>query len=115
MVLHAEDGQLPVPHALHRLVVQIDVRELEVLRPRVDERGRTKALDFELRNRSPEQQSFAYAIVWSDRSDKRVGSPQRTWTLLTLDGGASVSLSIPFPADGAESWRLLAVRPEEVR
>lgn len=89
--------------------------ELEILRPRVDESGRTKTLEFDLRNRSSMQQSFAYAIAWSDRSDKRVGAPQRSWTLLTLDSGASVSLMIPFPADGAESWRLLAVRPEEVR
>jgi uncharacterized protein YcfL len=89
--------------------------DLEVLRPRIDESGQTKALEFELRNRSPQPQSFAYAIVWSDRKDQRIGGPQRSWTLLTLDGGASVSLSIPFPADGAESWRLLAVRPEEVR
>jgi hypothetical protein len=90
-------------------------RELEVLRPRIDESGRTKALEFELRNRSTEQQSFAYAIVWSDRKDQRIGGPERSWTLLTLDGGASVSLSSPLPADGAESWRLLAVRPDEVR
>jgi hypothetical protein len=90
-------------------------RELEVLRPRIDESGRAKALEFELRNRSSEKRSFAYAIVWSDRKDQRVGGPQRSWTLLTLDAGASTAVSVPLPADGAESWRLLAIRPDEVR
>jgi uncharacterized protein YcfL len=90
-------------------------RDLEVVQPRVGQSGRTKTLEFELRNRSSERMSFAYTVVWSDRSDKRVGVPQRTWTLLTLEAGASVPLMISFPADGAESWRLLAVRPEEVR
>jgi hypothetical protein len=44
-----------------------------------------------------------------------VGAPQRRWTRMTLDGGASTPVTVVFPADSAESWRLLAVRPEEVR
>jgi uncharacterized protein YcfL len=90
-------------------------QELEVLRPHVDPGGRTKTLEFELRNRSSEEQSFAYAIAWSDRSDKGIGVAQRKWILLTLAAGASTTVKVPFPASGAESWRLLAVRPEEVR
>jgi hypothetical protein len=88
--------------------------DLEVLQPRVDESGASKLLKFELRNRSSERKSFAYSIVWSDRNDKRIGVPERRWTLLTLEGGASTPVVIVFPVD-AESWRLLAVRPEEVR
>jgi uncharacterized protein YcfL len=90
-------------------------KELEVLRPHVDQSGITKVLMFDLHNRSSERLSFAYAIAWSDRADKCVGSPQRSWRLLTLDVDATVSLMVPFPADGAESWRLLAVRPEGIR
>lgn len=90
-------------------------RELEVLRPQVESTGRTKTLEFELRNRSSEQQSFAYAIAWSDRADKGIGVPQRKWILVTLAAEASTTVRVPFPASGAESWRLLAVRPEEIR
>lgn len=90
-------------------------KDLEVVQPRVDASGATKTLAFELHNRASEKVSFAYALVWSDRNDKRVGAPQRRWTLVTLDAGASTSVVAAFPPDGAESWRLMAVHPDEVR
>jgi hypothetical protein len=89
--------------------------DLEVVQPRIEASGARKVLEFELRNRASDRRSFAYAVVWSDREDRRVGGPQRRWTLLTLEAGASAPVAIAFPPDGAESWRLVAVRPEDVR
>jgi hypothetical protein len=90
-------------------------RELEVLRPRVSEEGGARVLEFELRNRSAEKQSFAYSLEWSDRADKRVGPQQRMWTNITLEAGASAPIRVQFPSPRAECWRLLAVRPDGIR
>jgi hypothetical protein len=90
-------------------------RELEVLRPRVVQEGGGRVLEFELRNRSADKQVFAYSLEWSDRADQRVGPPQRTWTSITLEAGASAPVRVPYPSPRAESWRLLAVRPEGIR
>lgn len=89
--------------------------QLEMLDPRPQMAGKSKVLVFDLHNKSTEKQSFAYAIDWYDRAGKRIGTDRKAWTALTLAGGATLSLRVPMPSQAAESWRLCAVRPDEIR
>ena len=82
---------------------------LETLAIRVVQAGKGRFLEFEIRNKSSEEQRFAWALQWYDRAGKRIGAATTAWTPMTLDPGASRAVKAAMPPE-AESSRLRATR-----
>ncbi len=70
--------------------------------------GGVRVVDFDLRNRSEEELTFAFMVEWLDRQGLRVPDRKARWTNLVLPAEASASLVITAPSPIAESWRLRA-------
>lgn len=82
---------------------------LETLALRTVHAGKQRSLEFEIRNKSSEKQSFAWALEWYDRAGRRIGAATTAWTPMTLDPRASRAVKAPMPPE-AESSRLRAIR-----
>lgn len=89
--------------------------QLEILDSRTNQIGNDRFAQFNLHNRTGDDTRLAFNIEWYDRDGKPVSQSRRLWTPLELPAGASKSLRVRFPAPEAQSWRLSAVRLDEVR
>ena len=77
-------------------------------------RGR-KIVRFDLINTSSKELEFSWAVDWFDRRGTLLHETERRWRSLTLAAEDSTSLEIVGPSAQADSWKLHAVRPWEIR
>ena len=73
------------------------------------------ALQFELKNTTPNALQFAWAVDWFDAGGFRIDDVTRHWEPVNLGGHGSTILKLTSPTPAAESWKLHVTSRDEVK
>lgn len=87
-------------------------RSLELLGPHMTSAGALRSAEFELRNASTSELHIYYSIEWFDSRVARIEVSPQLWFPVDLDPGERQHIRASAPDPRAESFRLIAQRPE---
>ncbi|MGK2856749.1 MAG: DUF1425 domain-containing protein [Thermoanaerobaculia bacterium] len=87
-------------------------RSLELLGPHMTSAGSPRTAEFELRNASTSELHVYYSIEWFDSRIARIEVSPQLWFPVDLDPGDRQHIRASAPDPRAESFRLIAQRPE---
>jgi uncharacterized protein YcfL len=87
-------------------------RSLELLGPHMTTVGSTRSAEFDLRNASTSELHIYYSIEWFDSRVARIEASPQLWFPIDLEPGESLHIRASAPDSRAESFRLIAQRPD---
>lgn len=87
-------------------------RGLELIGPHMRSVGTQRAAEFELRNASTDELHIYYSIEWFDSRAARIEVSPQLWFPVDLEPGERQHIRASAPDPRAESFRLIAQRPE---